>query len=99
MQKIDVQITWNWPDEEHWLNANNIETALATHCQNTAFDVTELAKVDNADRSITELHYKWAGIINHLACMLIDLEPDTNGLDYANEMIEMVNPYLGLAEE
>jgi len=46
---------------------------------------------------LKELRYEWAGIINRLAH--IALEPDhevsTNDVDYANDMITMVRPYLG----
>jgi len=43
--------------------------------------------------------YEWASIINRLACLALDNEISSNDRDYAQDMIEMVNPYLGLAEE
>ncbi len=42
--------------------------------------------------------YEWAGIINKLACLYIDGALSTNELDYANDMIELVNPYLGYGD-
>ena len=42
MKTIDVRIAWDKPDEQHWLNADNIKTALEAHCCNTNFTVTEL---------------------------------------------------------
>lgn len=42
MKTIDVRIAWDKPDEQHWLNADNIKTALEAHCCNTNFAVTEL---------------------------------------------------------
>ena len=48
---------------------------------------------------LEEQQYKWAGIINRLANLYIDGALSTNELDYANEMIEKVSPYLGLTEE
>lgn len=41
MKTIDVRIAWDKPDEQHWLNADNIKTALEAHCY-TNFTVTEL---------------------------------------------------------
>lgn len=42
MPKIAVEIQWDEPREEHWLNADNIEIALRAYCKNTNFDVAEL---------------------------------------------------------
>ncbi len=95
MPKIVVEIEWNFPDDQRWLNALNIEGVLGTHYKRTAFDVVELDK----DQSWTETRYKWASIINRLACMFLNAGFTENDRDYANDMIEMVNPYLGLAEE
>lgn len=41
MKTIDVSITWNNPDEENWLNADNIAIALHVYCPNTQFEVEE----------------------------------------------------------
>jgi hypothetical protein len=38
---------------------------------------------------------EWASIINSLACLALDEEISSNDRDYAQEMIEMVLPYLG----
>ena len=42
MPKIRVEIEWDWPDEEFWLNADNIAIALHQVCTKTNFKVTEL---------------------------------------------------------
>ena len=49
--------------------------------------------------SLTESRYEWAVIINHLACIALAEEVNNNDRNYAQDMIEMVNPYLGLASE
>jgi len=43
---------------------------------------------------LVQLRFDWAGIINSLACRLLD-GPTSNDRDYAEEMIQMVSPYLG----
>ncbi len=43
--------------------------------------------------------YKWASLINSLACIVLDGKPTSNDLDLANDAIKEVNPYLGLDEE
>ena len=49
---------------------------------------------------LEELQYEWASIINRLAGIALDgAFGDSNDRDYAHDMIKMVNPYLGLAEE
>ena len=98
MPKIAVEIEWDWPDEQHWLNAHSIEMVLDTYCKNTAFKVVELVAEDE-DVAWGGTRYEWASIINKLACLYIDGALSTNELDYANDMIKMVSPYLGLAEE
>ena len=98
MPKIVVEIDWDYPDEQHWLNADNIKIALSSHCKNTAFDVVELVAEDK-DPSWPETRYEWASIINRLACMFLDAGFTENDRDFAQDMIEMVNTYLGLAEE
>lgn len=98
MPKITVEIEWDYPDEQHWLNSDNIETALAAHCKNTAFDVVELVEEDEAIIWY-KMRYEWASIINRLACLTMGETINSNDRDYVQDMIEMVNPYLGLAEE
>ena len=98
MPKIVVEIEWDYPDEQHWLSAFSIEGVLSTHCKNTAFKVVELVTEDK-DQSWTETRYEWASVINRLACMFLNAGFTENDRDYAQDMIEMANPYLGLAEE
>jgi len=45
MPKIVVEIKWDVPDEEHWLNVFNIANSLFEVCPNTKFVVTELEPV------------------------------------------------------
>lgn len=45
---------------------------------------------------LEQQQYEWAEIINSLACMVIN-GPNSNDLDFANDMIQMVIPYLGLS--
>lgn len=33
MPKIVVEIEWDWPDELHWLNADNVAEALHAFCK------------------------------------------------------------------
>ncbi len=42
---------------------------------------------------LKELRYEWASIINRLACLALD-GADSNGRDYAQDMIDKVLPYL-----
>ena len=42
MPKIAVEIEWDYPDEQQWLNADNIEVALGAYYKNTYFDVVEV---------------------------------------------------------
>ena len=98
MQKIVVEIEWDCPNEQHWLNADNIKIALSRYCKNTVFKVVELVAEDK-DQAWTETRYEWASIINRLACMFLNEGFTENDRDYAQDMIELVNPYLGLAEE
>ena len=42
MPKIRVEIEWDWPDEDFWLNADNIAIALHQVCTKTNFTVTEI---------------------------------------------------------
>ncbi len=46
------------------------------------------------DRNYEKL-YKWASLINSLACIILDGELTSNDLDLANDAIKEVNPYLG----
>ena len=41
MNKITVEIEWDWPDELFWLNADTVASALHAHCKNTRFVVEE----------------------------------------------------------
>ena len=55
-------------------------------------EITKVVAAANEER------YEWASIINRLACLALD-GCNSNDRDYAQDMIEMVNPYLGLAGE
>ena len=111
MPKIVVEIEWDYPNGQHWLNADNIKTALGTYCKNTAFNVVELVAEDEGPFSELDNHgileepdwiemrYKWASIINRLAVIAMAEEVSTNDRDDAQDAIDMVIPYLGLAEE
>lgn len=46
MPKTVVEIEWDYPDEQYWLNADNIEIALSAYCKSTAFSVVELVTED-----------------------------------------------------
>lgn len=53
-----VKITWDKPEEQHWLNAYNIKIALSSYCKNTKFEVEELPQAHVMPRfknSIQEL--------------------------------------------
>ncbi len=39
-----VKITWDKPEEQQWLCADNIKIALSQHCKNTKFEVIEIQK-------------------------------------------------------
>lgn len=39
MPKVVVEIEWNEPDEQDWLNADNVAIALHAYCKNTKFIV------------------------------------------------------------
>lgn len=97
MPKMVVEIEWDHP-LQFWLNAANIETAMSAYCKNTAFKVIELVTEDK-DKDWPGTRYEWASIINRLACMFLNAGFTENDRDFAQDMIEMVNPYLGLAEE
>jgi hypothetical protein len=38
---ITVKIEWDYPEEKHWLNADNVSLALHAYCANSKFKVTE----------------------------------------------------------
>ncbi len=98
MPKMVVEIEWDYPDEQHWLNADNIKVAMSSHCKNTVFNVVELVAEDK-DADWTETRYEWASIINRLAVIAMVEEVSANDRDDAQDAIDMVIPYLGLAEE
>lgn len=41
MPKLKVEISWDKPDEQQWLNPDNIAIALHAYCKNTKFEVKE----------------------------------------------------------
>ena len=43
---------------------------------------------------LNELRYDWASIINRLAIIALDPLLNSNDRDYANEMLDMVRPFL-----
>ncbi len=40
--EINVKIKWDTPGGKHWLNPDNIATALSAYCKNTTFEVSEI---------------------------------------------------------
>ncbi len=57
-------------------------------------DALEIAQLPK----LLQLQFEWASIINSLACSVLD-GTDSNGKDYAQDMIDFIVPYLGLADE
>jgi hypothetical protein len=39
--------------------------------------------------------FKWASLINSLACIILDGDPSSNDIDLAEDAIKEVLPYLG----
>ena len=48
--ETNVKIEWDQPDEKQWLNTDNIEMALATHCSNTKFKVSTLDPITGINK-------------------------------------------------
>ena len=44
MPQIIVRIEWDKPEDEFWLNEDNIAIALHAYCKNTKFIVKEVIK-------------------------------------------------------
>ena len=42
MPEIMVNIEWDNPNEQQWLNPDNIKQALSAYCPNTNFEVKEV---------------------------------------------------------
>jgi len=42
MPSIVVEIEWDIPDEQFWLNADSVALALHAYCRNTRFAVRQL---------------------------------------------------------
>lgn len=101
MPKIVVEIDWDVPPDQDWLNSDKINKALEVYYPQTAFHTIELVAEDEEEepQNWDELIYEWASVINQLACIVLDINGSSNDDDFAQEMIEMVTPYLGLAEE
>lgn len=51
MPSLTVKIEWNEPEDEHWLNADNVAICLHAYCKNTKFKVQE---VDPSQTVITQ---------------------------------------------
>lgn len=47
--EITVKIKWDKPEEQAWLNADNISIALHAYCKNTKFEVKEIQIPCDAD--------------------------------------------------
>jgi hypothetical protein len=47
-----VKITWDQPEEQNWLCADNIKIALSAYCKNTKFDVEDLNNEMTASEAI-----------------------------------------------
>lgn len=52
-------------------------------------DALEIAQLPE----LLQLRYEWASVINSLACSVLD-GANSNDRDYAQDMIDMVVPYL-----
>lgn len=46
MPKIVVEIEWDWPEDENWLNADNIALALHSYCGSTRFRVQPVPDIE-----------------------------------------------------
>lgn len=42
-----VKITWDKPQIQEWLCADNIKIALSSYCKNTKFDVKDIDSIIN----------------------------------------------------
>ena len=40
MQKIIVEIKYDWPDDPYWMNPDNVSLCLQSQCPNTKFEVS-----------------------------------------------------------
>lgn len=49
-----VKITWDKPEEQQWLCADNIKIALSQHCKNTKFEVAETSTPNNFKERLNE---------------------------------------------
>jgi len=45
--QVKIEIEWDVPDDQFWLNADNVKTALSAYCKNTRFTVTELKESED----------------------------------------------------
>ncbi len=41
-----VKIKWDKPNEQQWLNPDNIKLALEAYCKNTQFEVAKVKQKD-----------------------------------------------------
>ena len=68
-----VKITWDKPEEQQWLCADNIKIALSQHCKNTKFDVIEIQKPkDFKERLNIEKDLQKIELINYLTGFISD---------------------------
>lgn len=54
-----IKITWDKPEDENWLCADNIKIALSAYCKNTKFEVVEIKpenlKIPEKDSDILKM--------------------------------------------
>lgn len=89
------------PDKEHWVvgepggPAGPFYSVVSEHGRVIAMQVPEKATAILICQipDLCQLRYEWADVINLLARMIID-GPNSNDRDYAEDMIDMVLPYL-----
>jgi len=48
MPKTRVEIKWDKPEKQYWLNKYNIDLALSAYCPNTKFEVEEIERDINS---------------------------------------------------
>lgn len=48
--EVTVKIKWDSPDDENWLNPDNVAVVLHAYCENTKFEVTEVIITPELDK-------------------------------------------------
>lgn len=98
MPKITVEIEWDWPDEPSWLNAGNIEIALASYCENTAFTVMELTDKLSASEALFAFASWRLFVVAIGESTLFDLDTMADIIDQFSSANNLVAPRSDWAE-